>query len=203
MNRSHRDWSGICPTGGSPALGVNQRGLRTSERGGDKALVRQLLLSYDVLIISCMDHQYEHVKLLNEWGVWYWRVGLECSSTCGVWCSVLPQASRHPGSWRWKEELLSPPGTAPLVAGDSKLHVWSSQGRVFSPWCVPAEVHCFLLPFLIDIFPYMLEGKGFFFFLLIRGGYWTQAGSSLNTKHLASKLRYPAQRRLAHVHPVS
>lgn len=48
------------------------------ERGGDKALVSQLLLSYDILIISRMDHHYEHLKLTNEGEVWYWCVGLEC-----------------------------------------------------------------------------------------------------------------------------
>lgn len=44
-------------------------------------------------------------------------------------------------------------------------------GVVFFPWYIPAEIRCFLSPFLIDTFPYVLEGKGFFFFLLFRGGY--------------------------------
>jgi len=40
---------------GSPASDVNQRGVLTPECGGDNALVSQLLLSYDILVISRMD----------------------------------------------------------------------------------------------------------------------------------------------------
>lgn len=66
MNRSHHDWSRVRLMSGSPMLDVNQRGVLTPERGGDKALVSQLLLSYDILIISRMDHHYERLKLPNE-----------------------------------------------------------------------------------------------------------------------------------------
>lgn len=54
------------------------------ERGGDTALVTQLLLSYDIFIINHMDHHYERLKLPNEREVWYWCVGLERTSVCGV-----------------------------------------------------------------------------------------------------------------------
>lgn len=51
---------------GSPASDVNQRGVLTPERGADKALISQLLLSYDILVIGRMDHRCEHLKLPSE-----------------------------------------------------------------------------------------------------------------------------------------
>lgn len=51
---------------GSPASDVNQRGVLTLECGGDKALVSQLLLSYDIFVTGRMDHHCEHLKLPTE-----------------------------------------------------------------------------------------------------------------------------------------
>lgn len=81
-------------------------------------------------------------------------------------------------------------------------HVCSSWERVF-PWYFTLEVRCFLSPFLMGIFPYVMEGRDFFFFLLIWGSYWIQTDSSLNIKHLTFGMNYPAQRHLADVRAVS
>ena len=67
------------------------------------------------------------------------------------------------------------------------------------PWYFFIEMCCFLLPFLTGIFSYMVEEKGFFFFLLIQGSYWIRTSSSLKRKHLTCKVNHPAQRHLAHM----
>lgn len=146
---------------GSPMLDVNQRGVLTPERGGDKALVSQLLLSYDILIISRMDHHYERLKLPNEWEVWYWCVGLERTSTRGVWCWMSPRASRHPGGWCWKEEFLSPASTVPLVARGSELRTCGvPRDRVF-PGTFPLKCIAFSHPFWLIFSLTCSKGRDF------------------------------------------
>lgn len=77
-------------------------------------------------------------------------------------------------------------------------HMWRSRGQGFLS--VVFHWKALLSLTLSDwYFPYVLEGKGFFFFLLIQGSYWIQTGSSLITKHLTFKVNCPARRHLAHV----
>lgn len=119
---------------GLPARAVNQRGELRPERGGaDKALISQLLLGDDILIISRMDHGYEWLKLPSEKAAWFLCVWLERVVVTVGACAGRTRPCLQP---RW----------APLEPWERLL-----------PWYVSIREALCASPFLTDIFPYALE----------------------------------------------
>lgn len=143
---------------GSPASDVNQRAVLTPERGGDKALVSQLLLSYDILVIGRMDHRCEHLKLPSEWEVWFWCVGLERSQ---LWSWMSPRARRHGGARAGRRNFsLQLVPHLWWLGAPNYTHVMFP-GTGFSLGTFPLKGIAFSHPFRLILSHICWKGKGF------------------------------------------